>query len=114
MDMVVQISVKVEQGDALGHDAQLFSFGFLLVALHLMISFSEFSSVGQRFGLSVCGLVSCGLSIVSMKGICRMIGLPFNSLDQLVMIILLGIGVDDMFVVVQTVKSKKPNEQTER
>ena len=78
-----------------------------MVVLHLVASFSVFNTVEQRVWLAICGLLSCGLSVVSMNGVCQMFGLPFNVLGNNIMILLFGIGVDDMFVVIQTVKSVK-------
>ena len=90
------------------HDQSLLAFGGLLVVMHLVISFSKFNTIEQRIGLGCCGLLSIGLSIVSMNGLGKLFGLPLNVIQTLVMVILVGIGADDMFVVVQSVKSTNP------
>jgi predicted RND superfamily exporter protein len=110
LDMFVTNGVKQEVHSLLKDDFILLVFGCVLVTLHLISSFSEFNTVDQRIGLAVCGLVSCGLSIVSMNGICHLIGIPSNTLVNLIMIMLVGIGVDDMFVILHTVKSKRSQE----
>ena len=106
LDMIVTSGMKQEVYSLLKNDLILLVFGCALVTLHMISSFSEFNTVGQRLGLAVCGLLSCGLSIVSMNGICHLIGIPSNTLVHLVMIMLVGIGVDDMFVILHTVKSR--------
>ena len=113
LEIIVINGAKTENGDPMKHDQLLLAFGGLLVALHLMISFSKFNTMEQRFGLGVCGLISIGLSIVSMNGLGKLFGLPFNAIQTLVMVIMVGIGADDMFVVVQSVKSTNPREQEE-
>lgn len=113
LEIIVINGAKTENGDPMKHDQLLLAFGGLLVALHLMISFSKFNTMEQRFGLGVCGLISIGLSIVSMNGLGKLFGLPFNAIQTLVMVIMVGIGADDMFVVVQSVKSSNPREQEE-
>ena len=46
-----------------------------------------------------------------MNGLGKLFGLPLNVIQTLVMVILVGIGADDMFVVIQSVKSTQPREQ---
>ena len=113
MDMLVTGGVKQEVYNLLKDDFVLMLLGCFLVVLHLITSFSQFNTVEQRVGLAICGLLSCALSVTSMNGFCQLIGLPFNVLVNLVMIMLVGIGVDDMFVVIQTVKATKA-KQTQR
>ena len=111
LEMIVVNNVKPERGDPMKHDKLLVGFGGLLVVIHLVTSFSKCNSIEQRFGLGFCGLISIGLSLVSMNGLGKLFGLPLDITVILVMIIMVGIGADDMFVVIQSVKSTKPHEQ---
>lgn len=113
LELMVNFGMKQEIYNLLYDDIILLIIGCILVVLHLIISFSKCNSVDQRVGLAVCGLISCGLSIISMYGLCQFFGIPFNVLTNLVMIMLVGIGVDDMFVILQTIKSKA-REESER
>ena len=113
LELMVNFGMKQEIYNLLYDDIILLIIGCILVVLHLIISFSKCNSVDQRVGLAVCGLISCGLSIVSMYGLCQYFSIPFNVLTNLVMIMLVGIGVDDMFVILQTIKSKS-REESER
>ena len=111
LEMLVINKVKPEKGDPMKHDFALLAFGGLLVVIHLVTSFSKCNSIEQRLGLGFCGLISIGLSIVSMLGLSKLFGLPLDITLTLVMVIMVGIGADDMFVVIQSVKSAKPHEQ---
>ena len=108
LEIIVIHGAKQENGDPMRHDQSLLAFGGLLVVMHLVISFSKFNTIEQRIGLGFCGLLSIGLSIVSMNGLGKLFGLPLNVIQTLVMVILVGIGADDMFVVVQSIKSTNP------
>ena len=106
LEMMINFGSKQEIYNLLEDDVKYLLIGCLLVVLHLMASFSKCNLVEQRIVLAVAGLISCGLSVVSMLGICQFIGIPFNVLTNLVMIMLVGIGVDDMYVILQTIKAK--------
>ena len=54
-----------------------------------------------RTSLALLGIVSVCLSIGAGFGICAAIGIPFTTITQVLPFILLGIGVDDMFVLVR-------------
>ena len=113
LELMVNFGMKHEIIHLLFDDIILLMIGCILVVLHLIVSFSKCNSVEQRVGLAICGLISCGLSVISMYGLCTFFGIPFNVLTNLVMIMLVGIGVDDMFVILQTIKSKA-SEESER
>ena len=110
LELMVNFGMKQEIYNLLYDDIIFLMIGCILVVVHLIISFSKWNSVEQRVGLAVCGLISCGLSIVSMYGLCQFFGIPFNVFTNLVMIMLVGIGVDDMFVILQTIESKRSGE----
>ena len=111
-EMYVTGGMKQEIFAPLKDDIPLMCGGFILVVVYLITSFSQFNAVEQRSGLAICGLLSCGLSILSMYSICQLCGVPFNVLCNLVLIIVVGIGVDDMFVILQTIKSIKAQQPT--
>ena len=51
--------------------------------------------------LGSMGLISVLLSVLSSYGICSTIGLVFSPMHPIIPFLLLGIGIDDMFVIVQ-------------
>lgn len=57
-----------------------------------------------RTTLGIMALVSVGLSIGAGFGISLFIGLPFTSVTQVLPFILLGVGVDDLFMLVQSLE----------
>lgn len=58
------------------------------------------SFVYLRTGLSIAGIVIVLLSMLAGYGVCAGLGVPFNSLHQVLPFIIIGIGVDDMFIII--------------
>ena len=56
--------------------------------------------VGSRVALTFGGLVAIGLATGSAYGLCSMFGLFYSPLMNVLPFLLLGVGVDDMFVIV--------------
>ena len=66
-----------------------------------------FSSTGDfvtGFLVAVSGLAAVGLSVILMICSCSLMGLFWTNVSLIIPAILLGIGIDDMFVIIQTIK----------
>ena len=48
------------------------------------------------------GILSCCLSILVSVGLCSLAGLDYGPMHSLIPCLLVGLGVDDMFVIVQS------------
>ena len=53
------------------------------------------------------GIASIGLGIGSSYGLCGFFGIPTTPMSQMSMFLLLGIGIDDMFVILQSFENIK-------
>ena len=67
------------------------------------------------------GLTSCALAIGSSYGLCSIFGLEFSPMHNFIPFLILGLGIDDMFVIIQAwsnledeEKQKKANGSRER
>ena len=60
--------------------------------------------------VSLAGLMAVGLSVILMTSCCALMGLFWTNIHLIIPPILLGIGIDDMFVIIQTVKVSKASE----
>ena len=52
--------------------------------------------------LAAIGISSTGLSIVASWGICSAVGLSYGPMHSLIPCLLVGLGIDDMFILVQS------------
>ncbi|KAI8514833.1 Patched domain-containing protein 3, partial [Branchiostoma belcheri] len=78
---------------------------YVAAAMGLLILFSVVSCmmldwVLTKPWLAVTGVLSAALSIVSSIGVLPLAGVSFHSLNAAIPFLLLGIGVDDMFVMI--------------
>ncbi|XP_078674227.1 patched domain-containing protein 3-like [Branchiostoma floridae x Branchiostoma belcheri] len=78
---------------------------YVAAAMGLLILFSVASCmmldwVLTKPWLAVTGVLSAALSIVSSMGVLPLAGVSFSSLNAAIPFLLLGIGVDDMFVMI--------------
>ncbi len=51
--------------------------------------------------LGAIGILSCGLSALVSIGLCSAFGLAYGPMHPIIPCLLVGLGVDDMFVIVQ-------------
>ena len=55
--------------------------------------------------------MSCGLAIFASYGICSAFGLTFSPMHNFIPFLILGLGIDDMFVIVQCFNTLTKHEQ---
>ena len=76
------------------------AFMLILAYAALMLSRWDEGCVGSRVAVTFSGVISVGMAIAASYGFCSYIGLFFSPLMNVLPFLLLGIGVDDMFVIV--------------
>jgi len=52
-----------------------------------------------RIGPAIVGLVCIGLAVLASYGLCAAIGIPYGPINAVLPVLLVGLGVDDMFVI---------------
>jgi len=112
-----QISVFVHRGfddvineNILGNYNLLYS-GFALMFVYVLIMLGKFNCVEQRVWLSIAGLSGIVLGSVFCLGVCSACGLMFTQLHNVLPFLMLGIGIDDMFVLVQSYENLTKEER---
>ena len=97
-------------GEGIGGDLNLLSMGILLVLIFTLVMLGRFNLVQARPFLCLLGLMCVGLGLYASYGIAGYVGLADNDLNTLLAFMLLGIGVDDMFVIVQSFDNLRREE----
>mmetsp|Transcript_5028 Transcript_5028/g.12536 ORF Transcript_5028/g.12536 Transcript_5028/m.12536 type:complete len:858 (+) Transcript_5028:197-2770(+) len=92
------VSIRNAFSSAISGDLILFFFGLALLAVYVIIMLGRPSFVHTHILIGMVGLVSTGFAIVFSYGVCLAIGLPINPLVSVLPFILIGIGVDDLFI----------------
>ncbi|CAG0893066.1 unnamed protein product [Darwinula stevensoni] len=94
-------SFNVVAQEAIMNDALMLGVGYSIVFLYVALCLGKRDLVGFRGYLSILGTGSVGLSIVVSYGVCQTLGIFYGPLHNVLPFLLLGLGIDDMFVIVQ-------------
>jgi hypothetical protein len=72
----------------------------VLMVVYVSVALGGRPPVRSRVLLSLCSIGSVVLALASAFGLCGFLGVKFNIISQMIMFILLGVGIDDMFIIV--------------
>ncbi|KAF2362201.1 Protein patched/dispatched, partial [Trinorchestia longiramus] len=75
--------------------------GNVILYIYVTLMLGRFNLVEQRPLLSLIGLFSTSLAVLISFGLCSACGLDYGPVHSILPLLLLGLGVDDMFVIVQ-------------
>ncbi|XP_065485835.1 patched domain-containing protein 3-like [Caloenas nicobarica] len=78
----------------------LFSITYFLTITFSVISCLRLSCIRNNVWLACCGVVSAGLAVLSSFGLLLFCGVPFVVTVASTPFLLLGVGVDDMFIMI--------------
>ena len=87
--------------------------GFLIVFVYVTLMLGRLNCVQQRSMLALAGLASIGMTVGFTYGICSAVGLFYGPMHNIIPFLLLGIGIDDMFVIMQCYDNLTPAERWE-
>lgn len=94
-------SIDLAIGASVANDIALIAAAISVICAVAVGAMFVRDRVFGRTSLALLGIVSVCLSIGAGFGICAAIGIPFTTITTVLPFILLGIGVDDMFVLVR-------------
>ncbi|XP_076441160.1 patched domain-containing protein 3-like isoform X2 [Babylonia areolata] len=95
---------------AVDRDITLLTAGFSIVFVFVMLSLGKFNLLEQKIYVSLAGMMCVGLSLLFAYGLATAMDLIYSPIQSIMPFLLLGIGVDDMFVVVEAWKNLSPEE----
>ncbi len=85
--------------------------GCALIFFYIAMVLGRWNSLEQRVFLSLMGMVVIGFSIASSFGLCFYMNIFYADIHPVIPFLLLGIGVDDMFVIVQSLENLSAEEK---
>ncbi|XP_076245732.1 patched domain-containing protein 3 isoform X2 [Calliopsis andreniformis] len=86
--------------------------GLSLIAVYLMTMIGKCNALEQRIYLSIMGVCVVGQAILSSYGICFYLGYAYGPIHSILPFLLLGIGVDNMFVIMQSLANLSETDQS--
>jgi hypothetical protein len=99
-----------ELGSNISGDVILINIGFVLIGGYTILVFFKFHPTRSRALLAISAIVSCVLAIGVAYGFCTLLGFEVNPVITVLPFILLGIGVDDAFVLVNELEATNPKK----
>ena len=86
---------------AIFFDAWLMAAGYVLMFAYTIFTLGKLNSLEIRLYLSIAGIVGIGMGLVIAMGVSSLLGYPYTPMHAMLPFLCLGIGIDDMFVIVQ-------------
>lgn len=84
--------------DSMFRDMGKLSIGIVLMFIYIQIILSKFNWVEIKLILGNVGMSCVGLALIVSYGVCGFIGIPFGPVHSSLPFLLLGLGIDDMFI----------------
>jgi len=91
-------SFSDEFGEAIKNDLMLLGVAFFLVIIYLFVNLGKRDVVHSMFAMSFVCVICVGLSFAGCSGLGGFFGVKTNPLNNNIPFLLLGLGVDDAFV----------------
>jgi Niemann-Pick C1 protein len=90
-----------EFGNAIQSDISLLLIAYMVLLCYVAFNLGKLGNkcVNSRVALSAVVLLTVGLSIAASTGLCSAFGVMYTPLHSVLPFVLLGIGVDDSFVI---------------
>ena len=93
-------SLSDEFSDAIGNDVAMIATTYALMFVYLLVALSRWDPVHSMIGLSFVVILIVALSYAGCLGLGGLLGVKNNALTNNIPFLLLGLGVDDAFVLV--------------
>ncbi|XP_033117037.1 patched domain-containing protein 3-like isoform X2 [Anneissia japonica] len=94
-------SFDIESGGSIGGDTYFLAGGYGLLFIYIAVMLSNFTLIEHKVYIALSGVTTVGLAVVVSIGFGSYLGLIYTPVHSILPFLLLGIGVDDMFVIVQ-------------
>jgi len=100
-------------GSTILGDIGFFGAGYVLMFCYASFMLGRVNCLEHRAMLAVAGIVGVVMGIVVSYGVCSAAGLFYGPMHSVMPFLMLGIGIDDMFVIVQSWETLTPQQKTE-
>ncbi|CAM9203139.1 unnamed protein product [Chrysoparadoxa australica] len=109
VDYLTERSIDDELAESIGGETFLMVITFTIMICFVSLSIGRTCHrIESRISLALAGVLTIILAVVAAYGLIAATGVPFTSLNQIAPFVLLGIGVDDMFIIVAAFEATDP------
>jgi predicted RND superfamily exporter protein len=92
-------SYSDESDRAVAEDQNLMMFAMILMIGYVALVLSRRDPVESKILLGLTIIICVGLSLGVAFGICGYAGIPFTQMSMMTIFIIMGVGIDDMFII---------------
>lgn len=100
--------------DAIFFDGIKMGCGYLIMFTFTMCMLGRMNRVEMRMHLAMMGILSVAMGMAIAVGISSLLGFPYTPMHSILPFLLLGIGIDDMFVIVQCWRNLNQDSEAAR
>jgi len=100
-------------GSTILGDIGFFGAGYVLMFCYASVMMGRVNCLEHRTMLAVAGIVGVVMGIVVSYGLCSGVGLFYGPMHSVMPFLMLGIGIDDMFVIVQSWETLSSDQKKE-
>lgn len=86
--------------------------GMSLITIYVIVMIGRCNAIQQRIYLSLMGISVVGQALLSSYGVCYYMGFFYGPVHPILPFLLLGIGVDDMFVIMQSLETMSETDKS--
>ncbi|XP_032681193.1 protein patched homolog 3-like isoform X3 [Odontomachus brunneus] len=86
--------------------------GMSLITIYVIVMIGRCNAMQQRIYLSLMGISVVGQALLSSYGLCYYMGFFYGPVHPILPFLLLGIGVDDMFVIMQSLETMSAEDKS--
>jgi predicted RND superfamily exporter protein len=94
--------------NAINEDVGLLPLGYVFLIIYGSLALARRNPVKSRGALAVCSVLAAALALGASLGIGLTIGIEFSLVVQSLALLVLGIAVDDTFVIVDALRQTSP------
>lgn len=85
-------------GEIMFQDADKLVIGIILMFIYIQLILSKFNWIEVKFTLGSIGLLCVGMALIVSFSICSLFRVPYGPVHNSLPFLLMGLGIDDMFV----------------
>lgn len=97
-------------GEAMFHELDKLFLGIMLMFIYIQFALSRCNWLEIKLTLGSVGLLCVGMAYITSISWCSIIGIPFGPVHSSLPFLLMGLGVDDMFVMNACWRNLSPTE----
>lgn len=93
-------------------DLNTLAAGYVLIFIYVLVNLGKLNSIEQRAWLSVAGIAAVLMGVATSFGLAAHMGVFYSKMNQILPFLMLGVGIDDMFVIMQAFDNLSADEKT--